>query len=256
MNYELLCLAALAAGFIDAMAGGGGLIQTPAALLLLHQYPVATVIGTLKIPAFTGTGIAAAQYARKVPLNYKHLGIMGAVGFAAAFAGSKLLTLVRNDFMKPLLLVVLIGVAIYTFKNKQFGTHTDKGHHHGQQLLFSILISLVIGFYDGFIGPGAGSFMVMAFITWLGFDFLRASANAKFVNLATNMGSFVFFAASGKIIYSIAIPMAVCNGIGGLLGSRLAIQKGNAFIRIFFLLAVCCIIIKFAYEVIKDLWIK
>ena len=115
--------------------------------------------------------------------------------------------------------------------------------------MYATLISFAIGFYDGFIGPGAGSFLVLAFISLLGYDFLRASAHAKFVNLATNLGSIVFFAASGKIVYTIALPMAVCNGVGGLLGARLALLKGNAFIRILFLVVVTGTIIRFAYDV-------
>ncbi|MEO5684576.1 MAG: TSUP family transporter [Chitinophagaceae bacterium] len=245
----LLCVAAFTAGFIDAIVGGGGLIQTPAALVLLPQYPVATVIGTLKIPAFTGTFFAAAQYAKRVSFNYKQLALMTSIAFIAAFAGSKLLTVVSNHFMKPLLLVVLIAVAIYTWLNKNFGNHSAKNHSVQREWWYAALISLVIGFYDGFIGPGAGSFLVLSFITLLGFDFLRASAHAKFVNLATNLGSIVFFAASGKIIYTIALPMAVCNGIGGLLGARLALLKGNAFIRILFLIVVTGTIIRFAYDV-------
>ena len=247
----LLCAAAFTAGFVDAIVGGGGLIQTPTALVLLPKLPVATVIGTLKIPAFTGTFFAAAQYAKRVSFNYKQLALMMCIAFAAAVCGSKLLTVVSNHFMKPLLLVVLITVAIYTWRNKNFGNHTVKTHAVKTEWLYAGLISLVIGFYDGFIGPGAGSFLVLSFISLLGFDFLRASAHAKFVNLATNLGSIVFFAASGKIIYGIALPMAVCNGIGGLLGARLALLKGNAFIRLLFLLVVTCTIIRFAYDVFK-----
>ena len=245
----LLCIAAFTAGFIDAIVGGGGLIQTPSALILLPQYPVATVIGTLKIPAFTGTFFAAAQYAKRVSFNYKLLALMTGTAFIAAFAGSKLLTIVSNHFMKPLLLVVLIAVAVYTWSNKNFGNHTEKTHSVKRECWYAALISAGIGFYDGFIGPGAGSFLILSFITLLGFDFLRASAHAKFVNLATNLGSIVFFAASGKIIYTIALPMAVCNGIGGMLGARLALLKGNAFIRIFFLVIVTGTIIRFAYDV-------
>jgi uncharacterized protein len=245
----LLCIVALAAGFTDAIAGGGGLIQTPAALILLPQYPVATVIGTLKIPAFTGTSFAVSQYAKQVKLNYRLLGLMMCIAFIAAFAGSKLLTAVSNHFMKPFLLFVLIAVAVYTWLNKNFGDHKEKEHSARQEMLYAVLISLLIGFYDGFIGPGAGSFLILSFISLLGFDFLKASANAKFVNLATNLGSAVFFALNGKIIYAIAIPMAVCNGIGGFLGARLAILKGNAFIRIFFLIVVAGTIIRFAYDV-------
>ncbi|MEP6747530.1 MAG: TSUP family transporter [Bacteroidota bacterium] len=245
----LLCAAAFSAGFIDAIVGGGGLIQTPSALILLPQYPVATVIGTLKVPAFTGTFFAAMQYAKRVSFNYKHLLLMMGIAFTAAFTGSKLLTMVSNHFMKPLLLIVLIAVFVYTLANKNFGNHTVKTHSIKTQWWYIVLISLIIGFYDGFIGPGAGSFLILAFISFLGYDFLRASAHAKFVNLATNLGSIVFFAASGKIIYTIALPMAVCNGAGGILGARLALLKGNAFIRIFFLIVVTGTIIRFAYDV-------
>lgn len=249
----LLCLVAFAAGFVDAIAGGGGLIQVPMGLVLLPQYPVATVIGTLKIPAFSGTTIAAVQYARKVRVNYRQLAAMAIVAFIAAFSGSKLMSMVSNDFMKPLLLFVLIAVAIYTYSNKNFGIHSHKTHSDKQQWWYAVTTSLVIGFYDGFIGPGAGSFLMIAFISLLGFDFLKASANAKFVNVATNFGSICFFLLSGKIMFGIAIPMAVCNMIGGALGARLAILKGNKFIRMFFLFIICLTIIRFAYDVFKDL---
>jgi uncharacterized membrane protein YfcA len=252
MELILLCLFAFLAGFTDAIAGGGGLIQTPADLVLLPQYPLATVLGTLKIPSFSGTGIATTQFIRRVSVNWLLIGLMTAVAFCAAFAGSTLLTRVNNSFMKPLLLFMLIIVAIYTFTNKKFGDHTEKDHSFRQQIIYSLLISLVIGFYDGFIGPGAGSFLILSFIGMLGFDFLKASAHAKFVNLATNLGSITFFTITGKIIFSIALPMAACNALGGLLGARLAILRGNAFIRIFFLIVVCGTIIRFAY----DVWFK
>jgi len=245
----LLCCAAFAAGFIDAIVGGGGLVQTPAGLVLLNRYPIATIIGTLKIPSLTGTFFASIQYAKRVSFNYRQLLVMMCLAFAAAFAGSKLLTMVSNQFMKPLLLFVLVAVGIYTWVNKKFGDHTEKLHSTKKQWLYIFVISISLGFYDGFIGPGAGSFLVLAFIGLLGYDFLRASAHAKFINLATNLGSIAFFAASGKIIYSIALPMAICNGAGGLLGARLALLKGNAFIRIFFLLVITGTIIRFAYDV-------
>ncbi len=245
----LLCLAAFAAGFIDAVVGGGGLIQTPAGLILLPNYAVATVIGTLKIPAFCGTSIAAWQYSRKVKMDWKLLGVMTAISFTAAFFGSWLLSQMHNNFMKPLLLCILVLVAVYTYSKKNFGTHTLKNHSLQQQVIFSVLISLSIGFYDGFIGPGAGSFLVLAFIILLGFDFLKASANAKIVNMATNLGSIIFFAISGKILFAIALPMAVANAAGGAAGARMAIVKGNKFIRIFFLVIVVGTIIRFAYDV-------
>ncbi|HEX6914177.1 MAG TPA: TSUP family transporter [Chitinophagaceae bacterium] len=248
----LLCLVSFVAGFVDAIAGGGGLIQLPLGIVLLPQYPVATVIGTLKIPAFSGTGIAALQYARKVKVDYRQLAAMAVVAFIAAFSGSTLLTMVSNSFMKPLLLFVLIAVAVYTYSNKKFGIHTHKQHSTRVQWSYALGIALIIGFYDGFIGPGAGSFFMLAFISLLGYDFLKASANAKFVNLATNFGSICLFALKGTIIFKIAIPMAVCNAAGGALGARLAIYKGNRFIRLFFLFIVCLTILRFAYDVFRN----
>lgn len=245
----LLCVVAFMAGFVDAIVGGGGLIQTPAGLVMLPQQPVATVIGTLKLPAFCGTGIAAWQYAKKVKLNRRLLPLMMILACIASFCGSFLLTQVSNAFMKPLLLGVLVAVAIYTYTNKKFGIHEEKEHSPRKELLYAAIISIALGFYDGFIGPGAGSFLVMAFISIFGFDFLKASAHAKFVNLATNFGSVVLFALKGKMIYAVALPMAVCNALGGWTGARLAILKGNKFIRIFFLVVVCITIIRFAYDV-------
>jgi hypothetical protein len=245
----LLCIAAFLAGFVDAIVGGGGLIQTPVAMILLPNLAVATVIGSLKIPSFSGTLLAARQYLKKVEMNWALLSIMAVGAFAAAFLGSTLLTKVHNDFMKPLLLVVLTLIAIYTFIKKDFGAHQAKEHSLRTQIFLAVIISVVIGFYDGFIGPGTGSFFVLAFVTVLGFDFLHASANAKMVNLATNFGSICLFILKGKIIWAIAIPMAICNAIGGFIGAKLAIKKGNGFIRIFFLIVVIGTLIRFGYDV-------
>jgi uncharacterized protein len=245
----LLCLAAFAAGFVDAVVGGGGLIQVPIALLLLPTYPVATVIGSLKIPAFSGTSFAAYQYYKKVKMNWKLLLLMMLLAVSAAFLGSYLLTLVHNSFMKPVLFVVLCVVAVYTYTKKNFGEQTGKIISTKRQTIYAIAISIIIGLYDGFIGPGAGSFLVLAFITVLGFDFLHASAHAKMVNLATNFGSICLFLLKGKIIWLIALPMAASNAIGGVLGAKLALQKGNSFIRIFFLLVVLGTLVRFGYDV-------
>ena len=244
-----LCLAAFAAGFIDAIVGGGGLIQTPMGLILLPNLPVSTVIGTLKVPAFSGTSFAAYQYLKKVDMNWKLLSIMMLLAFPSAFLGSTLLTYVRNDFMKPLLLVVLSFLVIYTYAKKNFGQHIEKNHPPRTQIWNAIGISFVVGLYDGFIGPGTGSFLVVAFIAIMGFDFLHASANAKMVNLATNFGSICLFILKGKIIWAIALPMAASNALGGWIGAKLAINKGNSFIRIFFLVVVVGTLIRFAYDV-------
>ncbi|BFG69886.1 TSUP family transporter [Sediminibacterium sp. KACHI17] len=245
----LLCVAAFSAGFVDAIVGGGGLIQTPAALVLLPDLPVSTVIGSIKIPSFSGTFFAARQYLKKVQLNWKLTFVMCMTAFVAAFAGSELLTLVSNKYMKPVIFIVLILVAIYTYTKKDFGQQVHKKHSDKKVIRLSILISLVIGFYDGFIGPGAGSFLVVAFIAILGFDFLQASANAKIVNLSTNLGSIVLFLLKGSILWTVAIPMAISNAVGGMIGASLAIKKGNQFIRIFFLIIVIATLLRFGYDV-------
>jgi uncharacterized membrane protein YfcA len=245
----LLCLAAFFAGFIDAIVGGGGLIQTPVGLILLPNLPVSTVIGSLKIPAFSGTSFAAYQYLKRVTINWKILITMMLLAFPAAFLGSTLLTYVSNDFMKPLLLVVLSLLAIYTYAKKNFGQHQARDISPRTQILNAVGISFVVGFYDGFIGPGTGSFLVVAFIAIMGFDFLHASANAKMVNLATNFGSICLFMLKGKIIWAIALPMAASNAIGGWIGAKLAINRGNKFIRVFFLVVVVGTLIRFAYDV-------
>jgi hypothetical protein len=245
----ILCFAALAAGFIDAIVGGGGLIQTPATLIMLPQYHVATLLGTTKIPSLTGTSSAALQYARRVRIQWKLLAVLCLIALLAAYAGSRTVSLVSNTFMKPVIFGVLIVVAIYTYTKKDFGTTTTAGKTPLQEFIYGGLFALILGFYDGFIGPGAGSFLILFFISFLGFDFLKASAHAKFVNVATNTGSIIFFAGSGNILYHYAIPMAACNFIGSMLGARLAILKGNKFIRIFFLLVVAGTILRFGYDI-------
>jgi hypothetical protein len=254
MNIELhllalLCLVAFCAGFVDAIVGGGGLIQTPAALVLLPSFPVASVIGSLKIPSFSGTSLAAIQYLKKVTMNWKLVTIICTIAFFSSFAGSQLLTIVSNSFMKPVLLVVLTGVALYTFTKKDFGQHQEKEHSEGKELRYAVLISLILGFYDGFIGPGAGSFLILAFVSLLGFDFLQASANAKLVNLATNLGSITLFFLKGKIMWLVAVPMAASNALGGAIGAKMAIAKGNKFIRIFFLFIVIATLLRFMYDI-------
>ena len=245
----LLCIASFIAGFVDAIVGGGGLIQTPAALILLPAQSVATIIGTLKIPAFSGTSIATYQYLKQVKINWKLFAVMAIVSFTFAYLGSSLLNVTKNDFMKPLLFVILILLLIYTYFKKDFGQFQSSNMSMKQQYVYAIIISIVIGFYDGFIGPGTGSLLIMAFIAFLGFDFMQASANAKLVNLATNIGSITLFVLKGKIIWAIAIPMAFCNAMGSWVAARLAISRGNGFIRIFFLIVVGIALIRFGYDV-------
>ena len=174
---------------------------------------------------------------------------MGIIAFVAAFSGSLTVSHISNSFMKPIMFCVLILVVIYTYTNKNFDTATSKSKTLKHEFIYGGIFALTVGFYDGFIGPGTGSFLIMFFISILGYDFLKASAHAKFVNLATNTGSILFFAASGNILFNYAVPMAICNLAGSFLGARLALLKGNKFIRVFFLIVVCGTIIRFGYDI-------
>lgn len=244
----ILCIVAFFAGFIDAIVGGGGLLQTPAGLILLPNEPVARVIGSLKVPAFTGTFFAARNYLKLVKIPLPRLLFFTSVAFIAAFIGSYCLTKMSNQFMKPILIVVLLIIAFYTYFKKNLGL---KAAFNEVQFPWykGAAICIGLGFYDGFIGPGAGALLVLAFISSLGFDFLQANAHAKVVNLATNLGSIFLFILKGSILWSIAIPMAFCNAIGGILGSKMAINKGNKFIRSLFLLVIIGTLCRLGYDV-------
>jgi uncharacterized membrane protein YfcA len=151
--------------------------------------------------------------------------------------------------MKPVLLIVLIGIAWYTWVKKDFGQHSAPSLSPSKMQIIGLLLALIVGFYDGFIGPGTGSFLVLGCIVLLGFDFLHASAHAKVVNLATNLGSILLFIAKGKIIWSIAIPMAFANALGGWIGAKTAVARGNRFIRRVFMIMVVATLLRFAWDV-------
>ena len=245
----IVCIAAFTAGFIYAIVGGGGLIQTPVLLMTFPNEPVARLLGTTKIPSFSGTAVSLYYYSKRVAIDWKLVSWIALVAFGASLLGSRMVSLISNETIKPVILFVLISVAIYTYTKKNFGQQESKEITFSNALWRGILSGLVIGFYDGFIGPGTGSFLVLVFIGLLGNDFMHASAHAKMVNLATNIASITYFASAGLIIYELALPMAACNMLGGFVGSKLALLKGNKFIRIFFLIVVSGTIVRFAYEV-------
>lgn len=245
----LLCFVSFFAGFVDAIVGGGGLIQTPAMLIILPQFPIATLLGTTKIPSLSGTAFAAFKYSRKVKIDWKLLVPIIFTAFCGAMLGAYCITLINSNSIKPVIFVLLIGIAIYTYSKKNFGLHQEKDLPFTRQLLIGLTFGLVIGFYDGLIGPGTGTFFVLAFISFLGNDFIRSSANAKYANVGTNIAAIIYFAKTGHILYEFAIPMAVFNLCGSFLGIKLALLKGNKFIRIFFLVIVSATILRFGWDI-------
>ncbi|PZR71004.1 MAG: hypothetical protein DLM73_16820 [Chthoniobacterales bacterium] len=245
-----LCIFSLLAGFIDSVVGGGGLISVPALLILLPGMPIATILGTNKFASCAGATMAVQRYARHVSIDWSTIAPAAIAAFVFAFLGSRAVTLLNTAFLRPIILALLILVAIYVFFVKDLGLVHRPKHAPEKARWLGLLIGACLGFYDGFFGPGTGSFLIIAFVGVFGFDFLAASASAKAINWATNIASVIYFAWSGNIIYAYAVPMALCSILGAAIGSRLALAKGSRFVRIFFLVVVCALIAKLAQSII------
>ncbi len=245
----LLCGFAFLAGFIDAIVGGGGLIQIPALLVLLPDAAVASVLGTNKLAAIAGTAAAVPQYAKRVEMEWRSLLPAIVTALAFSFLGARLVSSIDGDVLRPVILALLIAVAVYTFIRKDFGALHVPRLSAGKERWFGFVVGAVLGFYDGFFGPGTGSFLIFIFVGVFGFDFLRAAASSKVVNTATNLAAVLYFAFADHILYRIALPMAACNVLGSLVGSRLAILKGSAFVRSLFLIVVTAFIVRLAYDI-------
>jgi hypothetical protein len=245
----ILAVLAFVAGFIDAVVGGGGLIQLPALLIQFPQTNLPTLFGTNKIAALSGTIIAAIQYAKKVKFNFLLLLTISLFAYLASGAGAKIVSLLDVKMLKPIILIILIAIAIYTIFKKDLGSIQLKEISLKKQIIYGSLIGIVVGFYDGFFGPGTGSFLVLGFVLFLGMDFMHASAYAKIVNCITNLSALVVFINQGNYLLNIAVLMGVSNILGSYLGSHMAIKKGNAFIRNIFIFIVMLMIIRYAYDV-------
>ncbi len=248
MELLIVSLASLLAGFVDSIVGGGGLILVPALFITFPAAPPATLLGTSKGAAVWGTAMATWRYSRQVDVRMAALLPAAATGFAASFAGAWLVTVVSPDYLRKVLPVVLLAVLGYTLFKKELGrTHAPR-FSGARETLVAAAIGALIGFYDGFFGPGTGSFLVFSFVRLLGYDFLSASAAAKLINTATNLAALILFAAKGHIWWHFVAAMALANVLGSLLGSRLALKHGTGFVRAVFILVVSALIIKTGYD--------
>ncbi|MFM2397940.1 MAG: hypothetical protein RL341_97 [Pseudomonadota bacterium] len=250
-QWGLLLAAALGAGFVDAVVGGGGLIQTPA---LFSVFPAAsgvapaTLFGTNKLSGIFGTTAAAWRYASSVAVPWRAV-IPGAIA-ALIFSvlGAWAVTVLPSEFLRKLLPAVLLVVWLYTlFKKDLGGTHAPRLSRSAEVWVGAGLGAL-LGFYDGFFGPGTGSFLVFAFVRVFGFDFLRASAASKLINVACNVGALALFIPTGHVMWAVGLAMAVCNVAGSQLGSTMALQKGAGFVRFVFILVVFALILRTGYD--------
>ncbi|MDM4766511.1 TSUP family transporter [Pelomonas sp. SE-A7] len=241
-------LASLLAGFIDAVVGGGGLILVPALFGVFPQAAPATLFGTNKGGAIWGTGWATWQYARRVDLPWSALLPAAGAALVGSFVGAWAVTQISPDGLRKALPLILVAVFVYTLARKDLGREHAPRFDGRAQALIASLIGLVIGFYDGFFGPGTGSFFVFLFVRLLGFDFLHASASAKLLNTATNAAALLLFALKGHVWWHVAAVMAVTNVTGSLIGTRLALARGAGFVRVMFICVVGALILKTAWD--------
>jgi uncharacterized membrane protein YfcA len=243
-----LCTFAFFAGLIDAAVGGGGLIQVPALFNFLPSYSPATLLGTGKVAGACGTAFAVRSYVGRVNIPWKLVLPAVVSAFMMSFLGAAAVSAIPQKFIRPVVLVLIVLMAIYTFIKKDFGSGRSERAIRPRDHVLAVTIGGVIGFYDGLFGPGTGSFLMFLFVRVFSFDFLQASACARLVNLGTNVAALIFFIPAGKVLYGFAIPMAVCNIAGALVGAWLAIHKGTHFVRRLFLALLVFLIIKLAHD--------
>lgn len=253
MALLLLGLFAIAAGFVDAVVGGGGLIQVPALFSFVPQASAASLFGTNKIASISGTLMAASRYARAVRLPWDSVlpALLGAAVFG--WLGAAAVSLLPREMAQPLVLVLLIIVAVVTLRKKELGVVHAPRFNVAQQRVLGFIAGAALGFYDGFFGPGTGAFLIFVFVRFFGYDFLHASASSKLVNVMTNLAALAFFVPAGEFFLKAALVMAVCNVAGAWAGTHLAVKKGSQFVRKFFLILLAVLIVRMAWSTLEML---
>ena len=246
----LLMLAGLAAGWVDAVVGGGGLIQLPALVLGLPGAAPVHILATNKLGSICGTSVSSVTYYRRVRPDLRTAVPMALVAFLGALGGAVVASHLPKAAFNPIVLVCLVVVGAYTLLKPDLGRETAlrwSGHKHR---VAAMVIGFVIGVYDGALGPGTGSFLVFALVGLMGYAFLEASAKAKIANVATNLGALVVFAPGGYIMVKVGLVMAVGNLLGGYLGARTAVRFGSGFVRVVFIVVVSAFIVRISLQLL------
>ncbi len=246
----LLGLAALTAGFVDAVVGGGGLIQLPALLLGLPSASPVEVLATNKLASICGTTVSSATYYRRIRPDPRTFGPLMLLAFVGSAAGAGVAFLIPKDAFDPIVLVALVVVGAYVVLKPSLGGETElrfAGHRHTAA---AMLTGLAIGFYDGALGPGTGSFFVFTLVGLLGYSFLEASAKARLANWATNLAALCVFVPQGVVLWKVGLLMGVCNLAGGYIGARTAVARGAGFVRAFFIVVVTAFVIRIGGELV------
>ncbi len=247
----LLCLASFGAGFIDSIVGGGGLIQLPALMMILPQFPVVSLLATNKLVSVTGTAVSTYRFSRHIPFLKTIIVPAILCSFIFSYLGAYVVSIVSNEVLKPIFMVLFFFVFLVTIRNKAFGI-VDHDPNRKISVWKPILIGSVIGFYDGFFGPGTGSFLIIAFVGLLGMTFVQGSAYAKIINLSTNIAAIMLFAFRTEFQFKYALPMMLFNVGGALLGVKLALLKGNEFVRGLLRMIVFATILKLGFDIFTE----
>ena len=245
----IVCPLVFLAGFIDSIAGGGGLIATPA--YMLAGLPMHTVLGTNKAMSMFGTSVAAWKYIKSGNINW-HAAIVAAAGsFAGSALGSQVALRIDGNTLKTIFVVILPIVAIFVLFGKKKSDNENSAMLSGFKLnLVAFLVGVVTGAYDGLIGPGAGTFMIIGFNMFVGLDYIKSGGCAKVVNVASNISAFISFVRVGQVIWALAIPAAVFSMAGNLLGSSYAIKHGSKVVKKVMIVVLIGIFIKLAIDVL------
>lgn len=247
----LLCIAAAAAGWVDAVSGGGGLLQLPALLLAMPTAAPVTALATNKLSAIMGTAAATATYSRKAPPDVRTALPMAVAAFAGAACGALVASQVPAAAFRPIIVVALAAVWLWTLVNPAMGRDQQlRWQGRRRHYVVATAAGLAIGFYDGVIGPGTGSFLLIVLVAGLGFSFLNASSTAKVVNLGTNAAALIVFAITGSVLWGLGLLMGACNVAGAVLGARMAIARGSQFVRAVFLTVVGLLIVRLAWDLL------
>lgn len=245
----LLLAVAVAAGWVDAVVGGGGLIQLPA-LLLVPGVPPAAALGTNKLSSIAGTTSAAVTYLRRTSVDRGVAVPAALTAVCTAGVGAATASMLPVGVFRPLVIVLLLAVAVFVALRPSFGTLVEQKREAstGRRLAAVLVAGVVIGFYDGIFGPGTGTFLIVTFTALVYSDFLHSSAMAKLVNAGTNFGALVVFAAAGQVMWRVGLGMAVCNIVGARLGARMALRRGAKFVRVVLLIVVVGMVIRLALD--------
>ena len=244
METVLILLASCFAGMVDAIVGGGGLILVPALFATFPTAPPATLLGTNKCASVWGTAFATLKYSRRVDMRWRALLPAAVCALVGSFVGAWTVTQIDPAFLRKTLPFILLAVLIYTLARKDLGRAHEPHQNQNRERLIACAIGALIGWYDGFFGPGTGSFFIFLLVRFLGYDFLHASASAKLLNVATNIAAIVLFAMKGHIWWQVGLMMAAANVAGSLVGSHLALKHGTGFVRRVFVIVVGVLIVK------------